>query len=242
MALLSINVNKIALIRNSRQGNNPNLLEFVDNLLKYGVQGITVHPRPDARHITQQDVTDLTLHLPQTIELNIEGNPLQNTFDKKQKSLLDILVTTKPTQFTIVPDSPNQKTSDRGCNLIADRDSFVNIIKLMRANNIRTSFFIEAGINAVKQAAAIGCDAVEFYTGPYAAGITPITTYQQCAELAKTLNLRVNSGHDLNLSNLQQYIRQVQPDEVSIGHGFVIDCLTYGVESTVGQYLELVSN
>ncbi len=239
MTKLSVNVNKIATLRNARGGNIPNLIEHVINIEKFGAQGITLHPRPDERHITYQDVYDLKKVI--TTEFNIEGNP---KVEKFVKLVLDV----KPTQVTLVPDNENQLTSDHGWDTIAEKEYLQSVIAQFKEHGIRTSIFVDPDIRMVEGAAQTGTDRIELYTESYAKNFISdkelaIKSFVEAAKKAKALGLGINAGHDLNLENLA-YFQQNIPylKEVSIGHALISDALTYGMHKTVQLYLEQLKN
>ncbi|MBI3520401.1 MAG: pyridoxine 5'-phosphate synthase [Bacteroidetes bacterium] len=234
MTKLSVNINKIATIRNSRGGNTPNLLQVAQDAERFGAQGITVHPRPDERHIRYQDVYDLKPLL--KTEFNIEGNP-------KIKKFVDLVLEVKPEQVTLVPDGDNQLTSDHGWDTIANKDYLTDIIATFKKAGIRTSIFVDADLKMVEGAKATGTDRIELYTEEYArlyansreAVIKPFT---QSSQLANSLGLGVNAGHDLNLENLAYFKNNTENLlEVSIGHALISDSIYYGLENTIQLYL-----
>ncbi|NNC96003.1 MAG: pyridoxine 5'-phosphate synthase [Chitinophagales bacterium] len=231
-AKLSVNINKIALLRNARGANIPDLLQFAKDCEEFGADGITVHPRPDERHVRYDDVFDLKKIV--TTEFNIEGYPS----DKFIKMVLEV----QPDQVTLVPDPPEALTSDEGWDTIKHFDFLSRVVDKFKNKNIRVSLFMgndEDKITAVKD---IGCDRIELYTGPYAAQYDKekeeaITLYRNSALLASKLGLGVNAGHDLNLYNLKYFSKQIPGLlEVSIGHALVKDCLYYGLENTIQMY------
>ena len=233
MTRLSVNINKVATIRNARGGNNPNVVQVAMDAERFGAQGITVHPRPDERHITTQDVYDLK-KVVQT-EFNIEGYPDQR--------YMDLIKAVKPTQATLVPDPPDVLTSNAGWNTLEKREFLKEIIEEIRKEGIRTSIFLEPETDMVEGAAAVGADRIEFYTEMYATGYhqnreKAIEEYAQSAQMAKELDLGINAGHDLDLNNLR-YLKESIPslDEVSIGHALICDALYYGLENTIQLYL-----
>jgi pyridoxine 5-phosphate synthase len=233
MANLSVNINKIALLRNSRGANIPDLLQFARDCERYGAQGITVHPRPDERHIRQSDVYALKEIV--TTELNIEGYP--------SSDFLKMVLAVKPEQCTLVPDAPGQLTSDHGWDTLTQKDFLLEAIATLKQNNIRVSLFIEPNKAKIEGAKAVGADRIEFYTGPYAHDFyadktAAVQRYAEAALWCKDLNLGINAGHDLNLDNLHFFKTNV-PDllEVSIGHALVRDCLYLGLENTIQLYL-----
>ncbi|MCS6819926.1 MAG: pyridoxine 5'-phosphate synthase [Chitinophagales bacterium] len=233
MTRLSVNINKVALLRNSRGGNVPDVLQFAKDCEKFGAQGITVHPRPDERHITRKDVYILKEHV--ATELNIEGYPSDN--------FLAMIEEVKPHQCTLVPDRPEQLTSDHGWDCVQHKNFLTNIIKRLHNCGVRVSLFIDPDIHQITAAKETGTDRIEFYTGPYAKQYpldkkSAIEPYQIAAEICRELNLGMNAGHDLNLHNLKYLIENI-PDilEVSIGHALISDCLYLGLENTIQLYL-----
>lgn len=234
MTKLSVNINKIATIRNARGGNTPDLLRMAQDAERFGAQGITVHPRPDERHIRYQDVYDLK-PLVKT-EFNIEGNP-------KVQKFVDLVLDVKPEQVTLVPDGDNQITSDHGWDTIAHKAYLIDIIAQFKAAGIRTSIFVDADLRMVEGAKATGTDRIELYTEEYARLYgtqkeTVIKPFSEAARLANTLGLGVNAGHDLSLENLAYFKQNVENLlEVSIGHALISDALYYGLENTIQLYL-----
>jgi len=231
---LSVNINKIATLRNARGGNTPDLLQCALDIERFGAQGITVHPRPDERHIRYADVHELSKIL--KTEFNIEGNP-------KEQKFVDLVLNVKPAQVTLVPDSGSQITSDHGWDTLANKDYLKEIISLFKSNNIRTSIFVNADLKMIEGAKETGTDRIELYTESYAAGYEKnkekvIKPFVQAATLANKLQLGINAGHDLSLKNLQ-YFKQHIPNllEVSIGHALISDALYLGLENTVQMYL-----
>lgn len=234
MTKLSVNINKIATLRNSRGGNNPDLIETAADIERFGAQGITVHPRPDERHIRYADVYALTKSV--TTELNIEGNC-------KEQKFVDLVLNNKPAQVTLVPDTLGQITSNHGWNTIEHKDYLANIIRIFKEAGIRTSIFVDPVPEMIEGAAATGTDRIELYTESYAklyaegrkdAAIQP---YISAAEKANELNLGVNAGHDLDLHNLQYFADKIPGLlEVSIGHALICDALYHGLENTVQLY------
>lgn len=234
MTKLSVNINKIATLRNARGHNVPNVIEAAINIERFGAQGITVHPRPDERHITYKDVLELKKVV--TTEFNIEGNP-------KEKKFVDLVLTVKPTQVTLVPDSQNQLTSNHGWDTINNQSYLKEIIQVFKSEGIRTSIFVDPVESMVVAAKDTGTDRIELYTESYASlyeenkndAVNPFIT---AANLADKLNLGLNAGHDLNLKNLR-YFKQSIPNllEVSIGHALISDALYLGLENTVQIYL-----
>ncbi len=233
MTKLSVNINKVATIRNARGGNNPDVLKVAVDCEKFGAQGITVHPRPDERHIRYQDVRDIKPLI--TTEFNIEGNPI----DKYIKLVLEV----KPTQVTLVPDADNQITSNHGWDTVANKGFLTDVIGQFKEAGIRTSIFVDAEPKMVEAARMCGTDRIELYTEPYAAGYEAnreeaIKPFVEAAEVAREVGLGLNAGHDLSLHNLT-YFHQNIPwlDEVSIGHALICDALYFGLEDTIKRYL-----
>lgn len=234
MTKLSVNINKIATIRNARGGNNPDILKAATDIEHYGADGITVHPRPDERHIRYQDVIDLKPLL--TTEFNIEGYP--------QKSFIDLVKSVRPTQVTLVPDAPDQITSNAGWDTKKNFDFLTDVVGEFKEAGIRTSIFVGADPDMIDYAARIGADRVELYTEPYAslyakdpaAAVAPFIT---AAKEARHCGLGLNAGHDLNLDNLRYFHEQIPwTDEVSIGHALICDALYLGLRTTVQKYLD----
>jgi len=234
MIALSVNINKIATLRNARGGNIPNVLENAKNIEMFGAHGITVHPRPDERHITYNDVRALKKNL--NVELNIEGNP-------KEKSFIELVLETKPSQVTLVPDEIGQLTSNHGWDTIKEKDFLSEMIQLFSSYNIRTSIFIDPEEKHVDGAQKIGTDRIELYTENYAKlylkdAANSIDPFIKAAIRANDLGLEVNAGHDLNLENLSFFAAKIPNlKEVSIGHALIADALNYGMENTVNLYL-----
>lgn len=234
MTKLSVNINKIATLRNARGGNTPNLVEVAIDVQKFGAQGITIHPRPDERHIRFSDAYDLKPIV--TTEFNIEGNP--------KDKFLELVFDLKPTQVTLVPDAVDAITSNAGWNTIKHRDHLTEIISECRRNGIRTSIFVDPSIDMIEGAAAIGTDRIELYTEEFAKqfslgnkkGIEP---YTKCAVLANNLGLGINAGHDLSLENIR-FFKEHIPNllEVSIGHALISEALYMGLETVIKKYLE----
>lgn len=233
MTKLSVNINKVATIRNARGGNNPDVQKVAVDCEKFGAQGITVHPRPDERHIRYQDVRDIRPLI--TTELNIEGNPI----DKYIRLVLEV----KPTQVTLVPDADNQITSNHGWDTVENKGFLTDVIGQFKEAGIRTSIFVDAEPKMVEAAKLCGTDRVELYTEPYASGYEAnreeaIKPFVEAAETAREIGLGLNAGHDLSLENLT-YFHQNIPwlDEVSIGHALICDALYLGLEETIKRYL-----
>lgn len=234
MAKLSVNINKIATLRNARGGNNPNVVKVALDLERFGAQGITVHPRPDERHIRYADVRELKPLL--KTEFNIEGNP-------KEQKFVDLVLDVLPAQVTLVPDTQGQLTSDHGWDTIAHRSYLQDIIALFKTKGIRTSIFVDPVEKMVEGAKATGTDRIELYTESYAHLYNSdkekaILPFVSAAKKAAELGLGLNAGHDLSLENLKFFHKHVpQLLEVSIGHALVSDALYYGLENTVQMYL-----
>ena len=234
MSKLSVNVNKIATLRNSRGGNNPDLVKTALDIERFGADGITVHPRPDERHIRYQDVFDLKKTI--KTEFNIEGNCTEQKF-------VDLVLANTPTQVTLVPDALGQLTSNHGWNTIEHRDYLTGMIQVFKNAGIRVSIFVDPVIEMIEGAVATGTDRIELYTEGYAKGYASnkekaIAPYIAAAKKANEHNLGINAGHDLDLQNLQ-YFKQNIPGllEVSIGHALISDALYLGLENTIQLYL-----
>jgi pyridoxine 5-phosphate synthase len=233
MTRLSVNINKIATLRNARGANNPDLLKMAKDCESYGAQGITIHPRPDERHITTQDAYDLRKIV--TTEFNIEGYP--------DERYLKIVQDLKPEQATLVPDGPDVLTSNAGWDTIKNSGFLSEIISELKTYGVRVSVFVDPNIKMIEGAANAGADRVELYTEPYAKNYATnredaVSAYITSAKAAVSAGMGVNAGHDLDLHNLK-YLKQCIPflDEVSIGHALVCDALYYGMENTIQMYL-----
>ena len=236
MTKLSVNINKIATLRNARGGNIPNVLTAAKKCELFGAQGITVHPRPDERHITYQDVVDLSSIV--STEFNVEGYP--------NKSFMELVLKVKPKQVTLVPDPPEALTSNSGWDTIKEQLFLKDIIKELKENDIRTSIFIGTNLDFIEGAKQTGTDRIELYTEPYADNFkhdkqSAVAPFVKAAEHAKMLGLGINAGHDLNLENLKYFAQHV-PNllEVSIGHALISDALYFGLENTIANYLKLL--
>ena len=233
MTKLSVNINKVATIRNARGGNNPDVLKVAGDCELFGAQGITVHPRPDERHIRYMDVRSIK-PLVKT-ELNIEGNPI----DKYIELVLEVC----PTQVTLVPDTDDQLTSNHGWDTVANRAFLTDVIGRFKEAGIRTSIFVDPSCKMVEGAKECGTDRIELYTEPYAAGYPrnreeAIKPFVEAAKVAKELGLGLNAGHDLSLENLTYFHRNIPwLDEVSIGHALICDALYMGLGNTIQAYL-----
>lgn len=250
MVALSVNLNKIALIRNSRIGDYPNLVAHGRTCLDAGAKGITVHPRPDQRHIRPGDVGDLSaLCKTYKVEFNVEGNPFAAAHND-YPGLLTLALETQPQQCTLVPDSNDQLTSDHGFDLNTDGAKLEPIIRRLKDAGIRVSLFMDPEPNQIRLAQEVGADRIELYTGPYAeavaaqsAAIEPIfSAHWAAAEQALQLSLGVNAGHDLNLINLPRYRTLPGLQEVSIGHALIVDAIDRGLRNTVAAYLECLAD
>ena len=237
MIKLSVNINKIATLRNSRGGNVPNLLSVATDLQDYGAQGITIHPRPDQRHIKYDDALALPAVL--TTEFNIEGNPI--------KKFVDLVNRIKPNQVTLVPDEENALTSNRGWDTIKHRDFLKEVINEFQGNGIRTSIFVEPDEKMVEGAKATGTNRIELYTEAYAKNYQQnpekaIAPYLKAAKVANKLGIGINAGHDLNLVNTAFFAKKIpQLLEVSIGHALVCESLYLGFENVIPMYLQRLS-
>ncbi len=233
MTRLSVNINKIATLRNSRGGNTPNLIQFAKDCEAYGAQGITVHPRPDERHIRYQDVYALKEVI--STEFNIEGNPLENKF-------VDLVLDVVPEQVTLVPDAQNQITSNQGWDTIQNQAILKKLVEKFKDKGIRVSIFIDPIPERIEAAVYTGTDRIELYTEQFAKDFNTnpnqsALAYKKAAFQANQLGLGINAGHDLNLDNLAFFKRNVVPlDEVSIGHALISDALYYGIENTIQLY------
>lgn len=233
MTKLSVNINKVATLRNARGGNNPDLLKVAKDCERFGAQGITVHPRPDERHIRYNDVYELRPLL--TTEFNIEGYP--------SEEFVKLVCEVKPNQVTLVPDKPDQLTSNAGWDTEKYLDFLMDIAAHFHEDNIRVSFFVSADKRMIEFSKRAGADRVELYTEPYAATYVrnpevAITDFLEAATYAKEIGLGLNAGHDLSLHNLRYFHQQIPwLDEVSIGHALICDALYLGLKETIHQYL-----
>ena len=233
MTKLSVNVNKIATIRNSRGGNVPNLTKVAKDIETFGAQGITVHPRPDERHIRYQDAKDLKEIV--TTEYNIEGNPIQK--------FIDLVLEVQPTQVTLVPDTVDAITSNAGWDTIKHGNFLKDVIAIFKKNNIRTSIFVDADLKMIEGAAVAGTDRIELYTESYAeafgkGNLKGIDPFIEAARVGNSLGLGINAGHDLSLDNIK-YFKANIPNllEVSIGHALICESLYFGLDNVVKMYL-----
>ena len=238
MTKLSVNINKFATLRNARGGNNPDVVLSARDCERFGAEGITVHPRPDERHITGQDVLDLAEVV--TTEFNIEGFPDQR--------YIDLVLKVRPTQATLVPDSPDVLTSNAGWDTLKNKEFLKEVISEFTKNQIRTSIFLDPDLKQVQGAAAIGADRIELYTEPYASEYLTdkeraIKNYVDAAQVAKKVGLELNAGHDLSLENLNFFIKKIpEIAEVSIGHALVCDAIYLGLENTIQLYKRALKN
>lgn len=238
MTNLSVNINKIALVRNSRKGNFPDLYQIAKDCETFGAQGITVHPRPDERHIRYADVPILKDLV--TTEFNIEGNPIGD--------FMDLVLKNKPHQCTLVPDSPDVLTSDQGWDTIKNADFLKDITAQLQASGIRVTIFVDANPKMVEGAKAVGADRIELYTGDFAKGFSTnpkaaVEPHSIAARVANEIGIGVNAGHDLNLDNLTFYCKHVENLlEVSIGHALIADTLYYGLSNTIQMYKRALSD
>jgi pyridoxine 5-phosphate synthase len=239
MTRLSVNINKIATLRNSRGGNNPNLIQVAKDCEAFGAEGITVHPRPDERHIRYKDVYDLKQNI--STEFNIEGNPKEDKF-------VELVLANQPAQVTLVPDGLNQLTSDHGWDTIKEQTYLKETIATFKNAGIRVSIFVDPNEAMVEAAATTGTDRIELYTESYAKAFEAgkkeeiIQDYIKAAEKAKQLGLGINAGHDLDRHNLPYLIQQIPfIDEVSIGHALISDALYLGLENTIQLYKRALS-
>lgn len=241
MTRLSVNLNKVALLRNARTLGIPSVVRMGEIALDAGAGGLTVHPRPDQRHIRPHDVHDLAaLAKARNVEYNIEGNPFEN--------LLDYARELRPQQCTLVPDDPNQLTSDHGWDLVRDGARLAPLINDLKSLGVRVSLFMDADASSMRQAAEVGADCVELYTEPYAAAHASgsyevyLARFADAARAARTAGLQVNAGHDLNIPNLTPLIAACHPvAEVSIGHALTADALEFGMAATVKKYLAAIA-
>lgn len=239
MTRLSVNINKIATLRNARGGGFPDLIQLTKLIEKCGAQGITVHPRPDERHIKYSDVYDLKNHI--TTEFNIEGNP-------KEQKFVDLVLDIIPEQVTLVPDNTNQLTSDHGWDTLKEKEFLCHIISVFKNKGIRTSIFVDPELDLIKGASETGTDRIELYTESYAKNFTlnkdkAILPFIEAAQLANELKIGINAGHDLSLENLNYFNSKIPKLlEVSIGHSLISDALIYGMEKTIELYLKELCN
>jgi len=234
MTKLSVNINKIATLRNARGGNTPSVLQAAIDVQNFGAEGVTIHPRPDERHIRYQDAYDIKPII--TTEFNIEGNPIE--------SFLKMVLEIKPTQVTLVPDSVDAITSNAGWDTVKHKSFLAEVISECKRNNIRTSIFVDPNLAMIEGAANTGTDRIELYTEEFAAQYDlgnkkAIEPYTQCAVLANELGLGINAGHDLSLENIQ-FFKENIPNllEVSIGHALICESIYLGMENVIASYLK----
>jgi pyridoxine 5-phosphate synthase len=240
MTKLSVNLNKIALLRNQRNIGIPSVTEAAKTVIKAGANGVTVHPRPDERHIKYSDVYELAEML--SAEFNIEGNPFTGRY-------MDIVCEVKPDQATLVPDTPEAQTSDHGWDIKANKKRLMPIIKRLKDSGIRVSLFMDTDVTGIRMAKEVGADRVELYTEPYASAFRTnenlearLNEYAGAAKAAQDIGLGVNAGHDLNLKNLGKFCSNVRGIlEVSIGHALIAEALETGLYNTVKEYLRVLS-
>jgi pyridoxine 5-phosphate synthase len=238
MVKLSVNINKIATIRNARGGNNPNLISMAKDIQSFGADGITIHPRPDQRHITYHDATILPTVVKK--EFNIEGNPI----DK----FVNLVNEIKPDQVTLVPDSINAITSNSGWDTIKNKYFLKEVISEFKRNGIRTSIFVDPELKFIEGAKETGSDRIELYTESYAVNfekgnLNEINKYIEASLLANKLNMGVNAGHDLNLQNISHFVSKIPHlNEVSIGHAIICESLYLGIENVINLYLQKINN
>ncbi|MHC4423089.1 MAG: pyridoxine 5'-phosphate synthase [Planctomycetota bacterium] len=244
MTKLSVNLNKIALLRNQRNIGIPSVLQAANTVIKAGAYGITVHPRPDERHIRYSDAYELAEMLTNesNVEYNIEGNPFLGKY-------MGIVSQIKPNQATLVPDAPDASTSDHGWNLQAERERLAPIVKQLKDLSIRISLFMDPDVDGIQMARELGADRIELYTEPYATAFRTdenvneiLEQYARAARAAQDAGLGVNAGHDLNLNNLGKFLAEVPGVlEVSIGHALIADALDMGLSKTVKEYLKILA-
>jgi pyridoxine 5-phosphate synthase len=243
---LSVNLNKIALLRNSREGNHPNVLTFAQQAIDAGAKGLTVHPRPDQRHIRPSDVYELSALSAKhpSIEFNIEGNPFEEA-QGDYPGFMALIKATLPEQATLVPDNSQQLTSDHGFDLTQDGGRLGPIIKQLHLLGVRVSLFMDPDITQIAEAKKIGADRIELYTGPYAEHYhtelhnRTLAKYRKAAHYAHDIGLGVNAGHDLSLDNLGEFLTIPHIAEVSIGHALTVEALERGYKNTVSAYSKI---
>jgi pyridoxine 5-phosphate synthase len=239
MNVLSVNVNKIALLRNSRGRDFPSVIAFAKRVIGLGVKGITVHPRPDERHITRRDIRELTSFLADYpgVEFNIEGYP--------SEEFMELVLNAKPHQCTLVPDAPDQLTSDHGWDISAHESLLSNVLARLRDADIRSSIFLDPDVEMVERVPSVGADRIELYTESYAQAFdsesqdTVLEKYRAAALRATQLGLGLNAGHDLDLANLGEFLTIPSILEVSIGHALIVESLDQGVDKVIARYLAL---
>ena len=236
MTKLSVNINKIATLRNARGEDYPNLVKTAKDIIKFGAEGITIHPRPDERHIKYSDAYDLKQNI--STELNIEGNP--------SKKFMDMVCEVKPDQVTLVPDESDAITSNSGWDTVNNFNFLKDVVEEFKSNSIRVSIFIDPDSKMLEGAKKINADRVELFTGPYAKQYindksNAINRYIDCSEIANKIGMELNAGHDLNQQNLEFFKNNiVNLKEVSIGHALISESLYYGLESTIKSYLKIL--
>ena len=238
MTKLSVNINKIATLRNARGGNKPDLLLMAKDIQSFGAQGITIHPRPDQRHITYNDA----LNLPEFVntEFNIEGNPIEK--------FVDLVCQIKPDQVTLVPDSIDAITSNAGWDTIKNKSFLKEVVCEFKNHGIRTSIFVDTDLNFIEAAKETGADRIELYTESYAVNFEKgnkkeINKYVDASNFANNIGLGVNAGHDLNLENINFFVKEIPfLDEVSIGHAIICESLYLGLENVINMYLQKINN
>ena len=237
MTKLSVNINKIATLRNARGEDYPNLVKTAKDIIKFGAEGITIHPRPDERHIKYSDAYDLKQNI--STELNIEGNP--------SKKFINMVCEVKPDQVTLVPDESDAITSSSGWDTVKNFDFLKDVVEEFKSNSIRVSIFIDPDSKMLEGAKKINADRVELFTGPYAKQYindksNAINRYIDCSEIANKIGMELNAGHDLNQQNLEFFKNNiVNLKEVSIGHALISESLYYGLESTIKSYLNILN-
>ena len=237
MTKLSVNINKIATLRNARGEDYPNLVKTANDIIKFGAEGITIHPRPDERHIKYSDVYDLKQNI--STELNIEGNP--------SKKFINMVCEVKPNQVTLVPDESDAITSNSGWDTVNNFDFLKDVVEEFKSNSIRVSIFIDPDFKMLEGAKKINADRVELFTGPYAKQYindksNAINRYINCSEIADKIGMELNAGHDLNQQNLEFFKNNiVNLKEVSIGHALISESLYFGLESTIKSYLKILN-
>ncbi|MBL6655029.1 MAG: pyridoxine 5'-phosphate synthase [Flavobacteriaceae bacterium] len=237
MTKLSVNINKIATLRNARGEDYPNIVKTANDIIKFGAEGITIHPRPDERHIKYSDAYDLKQNI--STELNIEGNP--------SKKFINMVCEVKPNQVTLVPDESDAITSNSGWDTVKNFDFLKDVVEEFKSNSIRVSIFIDPDSKMLEGAKKINSDRVELFTGPYAKQYinnksNAINRYIDCSEIANKIGMELNAGHDLNQQNLEFFKNNiVNLKEVSIGHALISESLYFGLEATIKSYLEILN-
>ena len=237
MTKLSVNINKIATLRNARGEDYPNLVKTAKDIIKFGAEGITIHPRPDERHIKYSDAYDLKQNI--STELNIEGNP--------SKKFINMVCEVKPDQVTLVPDESDAITSNSGWDTVKNFNFLKDVVEEFKSNSIRVSIFIDPDSKMLEGAKKINADRVELFTGPYAKQYindksNAINRYIDCSEIANKIGMELNAGHDLNQQNLEFFTKNiVNLKEVSIGHALISESLYFGLESTIKSYLKILN-